>query len=281
MKKKFDVNKFIKTLLKPKKYKKWYDKKGNPIGEYPNEFGLDTKKFWYGLRGIDQAVEDAGYKELTETITTKDGDEHFPFYNIDRLEEDFARLDKSFNYSPIFHLRDTPEPDDGLYFYLEEYAYLSTKKSKYSFLLGADDYNTNPNLYVIKVFKNIKKKDIKTLSNIALKNNFNNTLGKDTHYCKWVFLNNAYIWGSESEYKALMSKRIFPQSLKKHFLPIVENKIKFSKECGNKPSDIKKINSMIAILNESRIKNKTFRPFDTWTRKSTKLGKGEVWEFVK
>ena len=275
MKKKFDVNKFIKTLLKPKKYPKWYDKKGKPMQEYPNEFGLDTKKFWYGLRGIDQAVEDAGYKELTETITTKDGDEHMPFYNIDKLEEDFARLDKSFNYSPIFHLRDTPEPDDGLYFYLEEYAYLSTKKSKYSFLLGADDYNTNPNLYVIKVFKNIKKKDIKTLSNIALKNNLNNTLGKDTHYCKWVFLNNAYIWGSESEYKALMSKKILPQSLKKHFLPIVENKIKFSKECGNKPSDIKKINSMIAILNESRIKNKTFKPF------TSKLGKGEVWGFVK
>jgi|TARA_B100001964_G_C14044669_1_gene514228 hypothetical protein len=281
MKKKFDVDKFIKVLLTPKKYPKWYDKKGKPIIDYPNEFGLDTKKFCYKLREIYKAVEDAGYKELTETITTKDEDEHFPFYNIDKLDEDFARLDKSFNYSPIFHLRDTPEPDDGSWFYLEEYAYLSTKKSKYSFLLGADDYNTNPNLYVIKVFKNIKKKDIRILSNIALEKNLTGTLGKDSHYCQWIFLNNAYIWGSESEYKALMSKRIFPQSLKKHFLPIVENKIKFSKECGNKPSDIKKINSMIAILNESRIKKKTWRPFNTWSRKSTKPGKGEVWEFVK
>jgi len=28
-------------------------------------------------------------------------------------------------------------------------------------------------------------------------------------------------------------------------------------------------------------KKKTFRPFDTWTRKKTKLGKGEVCGFVK
>ena len=57
--------------------------------------------------------------------------------------------------------------------------------------------------------------------------------------------------------------------------------MEFSKDCGNKPSDIKKINSLIAIIDEKRIKNKSFRPFDTWTRKSTKLGKGEVWAFAK
>ena len=32
-----------------------------------------------------------------------------------------------------------------------------------------------------------------------------------------------------------------------------KNKIKFFKDCGNKPSDIKKINSMICIQNENRI----------------------------
>ena len=35
MKKKFDVDKFIKVLLTPKKYPKWYDKKGKPIIDYP------------------------------------------------------------------------------------------------------------------------------------------------------------------------------------------------------------------------------------------------------
>jgi len=274
MKKKFDINKFIKILLTPKKYPKWYNKKVKPIIDYPNEFGLDTKKFCYKLRSIEEAVDDAGFKELTETTKTKDGEEYIPFFNTDNLEKDFKRLDKSFNYSPILQIRDTPEPDDGLYYYTEEHAYLSIKKNKYSFLISAGDYNNNFNLSITKIFKNIKKKDIKTLSRISLEQHQVGR-GGDSHFCKWVFLNNAYNWGTESEYKSLMSKKILPQSLKKHFLSIVENKIKFSKECGNKPSDIKKINSMIAILNENRIKNKTFRPF------KSKLGKGEVWEFVK
>ena len=42
-----------------------------------------------------------------------------------------------------------------------------------------------------------------------------------------------------------------------------------------------KVNSLIAIINEKRIKNKSFRPFNTWTSKGTKLGKGEAWEFAK
>ena len=57
--------------------------------------------------------------------------------------------------------------------------------------------------------------------------------------------------------------------------------MKFAKECGNKPSDIKKINSLIAIIDEKRIKNKSFRPVGTWTSKGTKLGKSEAWEFAK
>ena len=275
MKKKFDVNKFLTILSKPKKYKKnFLIKKIRPEFEYPNEFGLDTDKYYYDTPDLDTALEDAGYKELVK-INKGTVEERDIFGSLDELGEDFKRLDKSFNYSPIFHLRDTPDPDDGLYSYLEECAYVSTKKSKYSFLIWADDYNMKYNLSVIKVFKNIKKEDIRNFSNIALEKNISGVLGKDTHYCKFVILNNSYNWGTDAEYKELMSKKILPQSLKKHFLPIVENKIKFSKEGGDKPSDIKKINSMIAILNENRIKNKTFRPF------KSKLGKGEVWEFVK
>ena len=282
MKKKFDVNKFLTILSKPQKKEKILNKEGkNPYGyEYPNEFGLDTDKYYYETPGLIESLEDAGYKELV-TINRDTDEERDIFGSLDELGEDFKRLDKNINYSPIFHLRDTPDPDDGLYYYLEECAYVSTKKSKYSFLMWADDYNANYSFHVIKVFKNIKKEDKKTFSNIALEKNISGTLGKDSHYCQWIFLNSAYNWGTESEYKLLMSKKKIPQSLKEHFLPILKNKIKFSKECGNKPSDIKKINSLIAILNENRIKKKTFRPFDTWTRKGTKLGKGEVWEFVK
>ena len=41
------------------------------------------------------------------------------------------------------------------------------------------------------------------------------------------------------------------------------------------------LDRVIQLVNENRIKNKSFRPIDTWTSKSIKLGKGEVWEFVK
>ena len=57
MKKKFDVNKFIKILLTPQKYKKFLNKKGKPLIDYPNKLGLDTKKFHYGYLGIKEAVK--------------------------------------------------------------------------------------------------------------------------------------------------------------------------------------------------------------------------------
>ena len=45
MKKKFDVNKFIKTLITPKEHPMG---SGSP-SDYKNEFGLNTKKsvFWF------------------------------------------------------------------------------------------------------------------------------------------------------------------------------------------------------------------------------------------
>ena len=278
--KKFDVNKFFKILAEPKRYKRFLNKNGKPAFDVPDEFGLNTDKYQFRTRDLDTALEDAGYKELVK-INKGTEEERTIFDSIDELNEDFKSLGKNLNYSPIFHLRDTPEPDDGLYYETEELAYLSSKKSEYSFLLWSHDYNVNGGTGVLKIFKNIKKEDKISFPKIALKENISGTLGKDTHYCKFVFLNNSYNWGTDAEYKELMSKNKFPQSLKKHFLPIVKNKIKFSKECGNKPSDIKKINSLIAIINENRIKNKSFRPFGTWRRKGTKLGKGEVWEFVK
>ena len=60
---------------------------------------------------------------------------------------------------------------------------------------------------------------------------------------------------------------------------LVDDKIRF--ETKKKDGSFVKKNSLIAIINENRIKNKSFRPFDTWTSKSTKLTKGEVWELVK
>ena len=157
-----------------------------------------------------------------------------------------------------------------MYYYREEYAYVSSKKSKYSFLISADDYNVNININVDKIFKNISPKDIKNLSQYPLKQD-----RKDSHFCKWIILNNKYNWGTSKEKKDIKSNELIPDSLKKIFLPVVENKIKFSKDCGNKPSDIKKVNSIIAILDEKRIKQQTWRPSET------KLERGEACGYVK
>ena len=253
--KKFDVNKFFEILSKPKKVKKILNDKG--------------KKYFYRQPYLDEALEDSGHKNLC-IIDEGYVEERTIFNEIDELENDFKKLDKSINYSPIFQLRDTPEPDDGLYYYREEYAYVSSKKSKYSFLISADDYNVNINVNVDKIFKNISPKDIKNLSQYPLKQD-----RKDSHFCKWIILNNKYNWGTSKEKKDIKSNELIPDSLKKIFLPVVENKIKFSKDCGNKPSDIKKVNSIIAILDEKRIKQQTWRPSET------KLDRGEAWDYVK
>ena len=252
---KFDVNKFFEILSKPKKVKKILNDKG--------------KKYFYRQPYLDEALEDSGHKNLC-IIDEGYVEERTIFNEIDELENDFKKLDKGINYSPIFQLRDTPEPDDGLYYYREEYAYVSSKKSKYSFLISSDDYNVNINVNVDKIFKNISLKDIKNLSQYPLKKD-----RKDSHFCKWIILNNKYNWGTSKEIKDIKSNELIPDSLKKIFLPVVENKIEFSKDCGNKPSDIKKINSIIAILDEKRIKQQTWRPSET------KLERGEAWGYVK
>lgn len=252
---KFDVNKFFEILSKPKKVKKILNDKG--------------KKYFYRQPYLDEALEDSGHKHLC-IIDEGYVEERTIFNEIDELENDFKKLDKGINYSPIFQLRDTPEPDDGLYYYREEYAYVSSKKSKYSFLISADDYNVNINVNVDKIFKNISPKDIKNLSQYPLKQD-----RKDSHFCKWIILNNKYNWGTSKEIKDIKSNELIPDSLKKIFLPVVENKIEFSKDCGNKPSDIKKVNSIIAILDEKRIKQQTWRPSET------KLERGEAWDYVK
>jgi hypothetical protein len=269
VKKKFDINKFIKTLMTPKEHPMLL---GSSPSDYKNEFGLNTKKSYFSrIRLITTALEDAGYEELIDSRGDYD-----PFSEVGNIEKDFIRLDKSFKYSPILQIRDVPVPDDAMYYYEEEHGYLSTKKSEYSFLLGVDAYNENFDLKVIEVFKNIKKKDIKKLSQKVIKN----IKAKYWHYCKWIILNNSYIWGSDREHKALISKSIVPPSLKKLFLPILKNKIKFFKDLGNKPSDIKKINSMICIINENRIKKKISFWEDHSFPFTSELVKGEVCEYL-
>ena len=100
MNKKFGVDKFLSSLFKSK-----------------DEISL-----------LNYEIEKAGYKDFILLDTGKDT-ERYIFTDIERIEDDFKFLDSSFIYSPIFHLRDTPEPDDGGYFYKEEYSLITSKKS--------------------------------------------------------------------------------------------------------------------------------------------------------
>lgn len=59
---KFDIKKFFNELAKPEKRKKL-----NPNGNYPDEFGLNTKDHFYSLPSLEDALINAGYKELTMT----------------------------------------------------------------------------------------------------------------------------------------------------------------------------------------------------------------------
>ena len=270
MKKKLDVDKFFKILSKPKKKKKLIHH-----NFYSNSFGLDTKTHFFELPDYHEALADLGCDNLTK-MNEGYAEERRILSEFDEISDDFKHLDKSINYTPIFQVRDTPDPDDGVYFMQQEAGYLSSSKSKYSFLLWSENYNMN--FYqpeIINVYANIKKKDIKDFSKISFNLYKSQALGKNTHYCKFIFLNNAYQWCSDKEHKELITKKNFPQSLKDFFLPAVENKMKFAKECGHKPSDIKKINSLVAIINEKKIKNKSFFPY------KTKLGKGEIWALIK
>ena len=127
----------------------------SPASWYKNELGLNTKKTFFSRRdSIDTALEDAGYWELIKPRGNYD-----PFSKVDNIEKDFIRLDKSFKYSPILHITDTPDPDDNLYHHESEYAYLSTKKSEYSFLLDASICNVNDDShsnFLKKLYENNK-----------------------------------------------------------------------------------------------------------------------------
>ena len=123
---------------------------------------------------------------------------------------------------------------------------------------------------MIKVFKNIKKNEIKNLSTFPLSKD-----RKDSIYCKWIFLNNAYEWSKKSETKDIENNKL-PKSLKNTFVTVVKNKIKDAKEAGTKKKDLRNINSMIAILDEKKIKDKSWRPF----KNEKELKKNEVWDFV-
>ena len=215
-------------------------------------------------------------KKIGKTPTQNDVDGYFLFEDLEvneRIEKDFQILDKSFRYSPILQIREaeyTPEVRSWNqdYYFNGEYGFLSTQKSKYSYLIRLRDYNQNIELILIKKFININKDTKFKLSNLVLKDLPNQQDGLG--HCQYIVLNNSYLWGTQKEYNFLMSDKPrepisvssfgkIPKSLKKHFLPLLEEKIKFLKGSGYPDTLINKglkDYSGIMILSEDKIKKK-------------------------
>ena len=211
---------------------------------------FNIEKFFKELlkeKDIEDAIRDSGQEIFLES-----NDEYEAFENTmgcgDDIEANFQRLDKSFKCSTILEINDQV---GDIYLYSKRIFYLSTIKSKHSFVIHIEQFNSNfDNQYVMSKHKNIKKKDIKNLSKDLF-----DQWDQSERYCEQIILNNAYIWGTDSEYKKFKSENIIPNSLKKLFLPIFENKKKYMESLddyweGDDEPLYKYWSSIICILNE-------------------------------
>ena len=127
-KQKFDFDQFINKIRKKSK-----DRWGN-VG-YPD---IDITL----LETCGYQIDEPEYLDDEEIFTER--------YNA---ENDFLLLDKSFKYTKIMQILDN-EPEGSWYSFLE-YGYLSSKKTEYSFLISAGDYNINYSIGPLKVFKKL------------------------------------------------------------------------------------------------------------------------------
>ena len=208
---------------------------------------FNIEKFFKELlkeKDIKNALCNSGHEKFIEP----DDNDHQIFKTTGHsdIEANFQNLDKSFKCSPILEIRDTEDSYD----FICQYFHLSTKKSKYSFVIVNEKYNSDFESFVLSKHQNIEEKDIKKLSIKVLEN-----LDKGGWYCEEIILNKSYIWGTDEEYKKLISDNIIPNSLKKFFLPILENKKESFTDGDENVDDIEaNFTSTIFMINEKDMK---------------------------
>ena len=209
---------------------------------------FNIEKFFGELlkfKDIEDAIRDSGQETFIES--DNEGEEILKTAGHSDIEVNFQNLEKSFKCSPILEIRDT---EDDTYDYICQYFHLSTIKSKYSFVIVNEMYNSDFDSSVLSKHQNIEKKDIKNLSIKVLEN-----LDKSECYCEEIILNKSYIWGTDEEYKKLKLNNIIPTSLKEFFLPILQNKKgSFTDEDDNIENIKTNFTSTIFILNEKDMK---------------------------
>ena len=112
-------------------------------------------------------------------------------------KKSFKSLSKFFEYTPLIQTIDNNP--DGVWVSLQEFGYLSSKKSNISFLITSSFYKGDGQSWndpePIKIFKNINNEKIKKLPNILL-NILKNKFKKNEKHSliNLVNLNNKYTW---------------------------------------------------------------------------------------
>ena len=199
---KLDFNKFIE-LIKNDKFEYAIGPKGFP------EISIALKDSYFKYKKKNQSVFDFRHKFF------KDSDIDGLFQETSKIRKDFLKLDKSIKYTTITQSLSDPSADSMVF---SELGYLSSNKTKYSFLISAYDYNLNFTLTVFKVFENLKKQDF---------NNLHET--KDCHYytenCYYYMFNNKWNWNLNKIKKDLIKNFLPKKHGRIHLCLCVEKKI--------------------------------------------------------
>ena len=201
-----------------------------------------------------------GYPDIDETLLETCGykidepeylDDEKIFSERYNAKNDFLLLDKSFKYTKIMQILDN-EPE-GFWYSFVEYGYLSSKKTEYSFLISAGDYNINYSIGPIKAFKRLKKNDLKNITKYVVDNiNFN------THHSNNVVMNRFFNWNLKD--------------LKEKFKVTLDHKREMNKDSSFKwPETYKRVH--FTIVDEKRFND------SSWELKN--LTNKETYDFIK
>ena len=175
---------------------------------------------------------------------------------MESVEKQFKRLDSSFVYTPIMQVFEAD--------YFQEYAYLTSKKTKYSFLIYHIQRGMNFTIDALKVYTNIKKTKLKNISNDIIK-----LINSKDSNCHRLIFNNDYVW-KKAKIKKLFIKpvKLRQRSLTSYF----EEGDEFGKLSKKKLKEEKRTH--FYFLNSSRLSR-------YYNFGNIRIGKRESYDFIE
>ena len=199
---KLDLNKFIE-LIKNDKFEYMGGHKDFP------EISIGLTDSYFKYKKKNQSEFDFRQNFF------KNSDIDDLFQDTAKIRDDFLKLDKSVNYNTIIQTLSDPDGDNMIF---GELGYLSFKKSKYSFLISAYDYNMNFTLKVYKVFDNLSKNDLKRI-------NTDNDWNYYDENCYYYMFNNKWDWNLSKIKKDLIKNHLSKNHIGIHLCLCDEKKI--------------------------------------------------------